>query len=281
MVTKEKFKLFRELQAIHHPNVVACYELMLSSEAFYTVMQRCMGPSLVDYVGKVHENQLLADDVRRLASQILAALGAVHRLGVMHRDVKPDNFRFLDMDAETLQLLDFGFAKQAPKTATQHSVTGTLLYVAPEVFDGLYSHKCDLWSAGVLLFELLVGRTPFNTCNVSILRCLHRDPVLMGSDGELFRGDCWEEVPVVATDLVRGLLMVDTAKRLSADEAMSHAWFGSETNWITYARRPSSRTLSSNCTVNFELKRSCYAWNNLAEASLSESNFESESEFLD
>lgn len=208
-----------------HPNIVKYHRFLQTAEALYTVMDRCLGPDLVDFV-RDQGQQLPIDRIRDLSSQILSAVAGVHKMGIMHRDIKPENFRFKDVDATVLQLLDFGFAKPAPSEPTAHTITGTLLYAAPEVFDGIYDRKCDLWSAGVVLFQLFAGHPPFQTHDVSILCSLHHDPLLAGN--ALFRGPQWRQAPRLAQVLIRGLLTANPSERLDAEEACEHSWFRAE-----------------------------------------------------
>ncbi|CAE8639846.1 unnamed protein product, partial [Polarella glacialis] len=129
---------------------------------------------------------------------------------------------FRDPSATFLQLLDFGSAKPSNDLAKAHSITGTLLYAAPEVFDGVYSRSCDLWSCGIVLFLLVGGQLPFQTSDIMMLRSMHRDPVLTGDC--LFRGERWRKAPERARTLVRGLLTFDASSRLTALAALEHRW---------------------------------------------------------
>mmetsp|Transcript_125491 Transcript_125491/g.360728 ORF Transcript_125491/g.360728 Transcript_125491/m.360728 type:complete len:375 (-) Transcript_125491:153-1277(-) len=227
---EEKRELLLTCLRIEHPNIATYYRFIQTDDALFTVMQRCCGPDLVDFVKEAPEEHLPIKTIRDLASQIFAAVAAVHSHGIMHRDVKPENFRFRDQDTRVLQLLDFGFAKPTRGSPAEHSVTGTLLYAAPEVFDGVYCQKCDTWSAGIVLFQLFVGDPPFQTSDVDILRALHRDPLLTGDS--LFRGLARRLVPHAARDLVQGLVNVDPVERLSAEQACQHSWLFLENDSI-------------------------------------------------
>eukprot|EP00747_Dinoflagellata_sp_TGD_P043947 gnl/TRDRNA2_/TRDRNA2_142981_c1_seq2.p1 gnl/TRDRNA2_/TRDRNA2_142981_c1~~gnl/TRDRNA2_/TRDRNA2_142981_c1_seq2.p1 ORF type:complete len:277 (+),score=32.50 gnl/TRDRNA2_/TRDRNA2_142981_c1_seq2:111-941(+) len=237
-------------------------------------MERCCGPDLLDYVEECG-GQLSVSTVRSLANQMLGALEAVHAMQIMHRDIKPENFRFHDVEADTLKLLDFGAAKPSNGTPSCHTITGTLLYAAPEVFDAMYCHSCDLWSIGVVLFLLFSGQMPFDTSDALILRSMFKDPVLTGSG--LFRGVRWTQVPSGAKSLVRGLLTVDPSQRLSARAALEHRWLSNGDQMTGLHRNETSSTDSlkslgvkseglkrSSNSLN-ELKRSYYVWN-LADA---------------
>lgn len=219
---EERRALFSLLLNLRHPGLVRFHTFAITDDTLYTVMERCCGPTLPDHPGLVSDGLLRPEVVQCLAGQILRAIGALHHIKLMHRDVKLDNFRFADEASTQLKLLDFGFCKATSGKPAQHTVTGTFLYAAPEVFDGAYCHMCDLWSIGVVLFHLLSGQLPFNTSDALILRSMHRDPVLMGNS--LFRGACWKAVPPEGRALVRSLLEVDPAVRYSAAEAVTHPW---------------------------------------------------------
>lgn len=186
----------------------------------YIVMSRCQGPDLMEHMEASGDLSMQA--VKEISRMMLLAIGAVHSKGLMHRDIKPENFRFKDSAATTLQLLDFGGAKVADETPKAHSITGTLLYAAPEVFKGFYNRSCDLWSCGIVIFLLVSGHLPFQTSDVTMLRSMHQDPVLMGEC--LFRGVRWLQAPNAARSLVRGLLCVKPSLRLTAAAACEHHW---------------------------------------------------------
>lgn len=221
-VDKEFLHCLKELR---HPSIVRHRRVLQTADTLYVVMDRCDGPELLDHV-KARGGFLACKEVRGLARQLLGALAAVHEAGLMHRDVKPQNLRFSCAAATTLQLLDFGSAKASGSEPAKQSVTGTFVYAAPEVFDGFYGSQCDLWSAGVVLFLLVSGHLPFDTADVKILRSMHNDPVLTGDS--LIRGEHWRKAPAGAKSLVRGLLAVDPAVRLTAAGAVQHSWLAGE-----------------------------------------------------
>jgi serine/threonine protein kinase len=148
---------------VRHPGSVAVVEIgQLRDGTPYIVMEHVRGRSL---------SCLIADEpieVARaiaLVRQILAVLAATHRDGVVHADVKSDNFIIEERDGvERVKLVDFGLARLAETRhgSTGYAVSGTPEYMAPEVILGQPPHaSADLYAVGVILYELLVGATPF------------------------------------------------------------------------------------------------------------------------
>lgn len=267
ILQEEKLELLKLFEQLSHSNIVRYHRFVQTSDTLYIVMEMSEGPGLLEYIEE--SGALLPLDtptgvsVRGIAKQMLGAIAAVHSLGMMHRDVKPDNFRFKDRTADRLQLLDFGAAKpHAGEAPTRHSVTGTLLFVAPEVFDGFYCRSCDLWSVGVVYFILVAGHAPFDTSDVAMLRSMHQDPVLTGDS--LLRGMRWKKAPQGAHALARGLLAVDPASRLSAAAGLQLPWFTQEEGGESLADAPGPHPLqrsSSRSASIAELRRSYFVWN--------------------
>lgn len=219
--------VLRLLWELKHPNIVRYHSFVQTQESLCIIMDRCEGPELPEHV-KAHHGMLPCHAVRSIVRQALAAIVAVHTAGLMHRDLKPQNFCFREEIATTLQLIDFGSAVLSGPGPASQSITGTLVYAAPEVFDGFYGSSCDLWSIGVIFFLLIAGHLPFDTPDLSMLQSMHRDPVLTGDS--LIRGERWQRAPPGAQSLARGLLTVDPGSRLTGATALKHDWFVENTN---------------------------------------------------
>ena len=92
--------------------------------------------------------------------KLIRAVNHCHATGVVHRDIKPENIMY-GRDGE-IKLIDFGLSKRVQDKFTWlNTVAGTPFYMAPEVLDGEYNSKCDIWSLGVLMYVLLCGYLPF------------------------------------------------------------------------------------------------------------------------
>lgn len=99
----------------------------------------------------------------------------LHSKHIAHRDIKPQNIMFVNQDLDWLKIIDFGvskyfFRKDNPsKEITLRTKTGTIYYVPPEIIQGPYDSKCDIWSAGVLLYMMLSGVPPFYDSNPNVV----------------------------------------------------------------------------------------------------------------
>jgi serine/threonine protein kinase len=149
---------------IAHPNVVSVLDDgALADGSLFLVQELLDGPSLADALrgGRLAVRRAIA-----IARQILVGLGEAHRLGIVHRDVKPDNVILIGpRGAETVKLLDFGIAsndRAAFKLTAAGIAFGTPEYISPEMAMGLaVDARADLYSVGVVLFEMVTGRLPF------------------------------------------------------------------------------------------------------------------------
>lgn len=154
-------RFMREAQAagrLTHPNIVMIYDVGREGEMTYIVMQYIEGRSLAKMIGG---ERLPIDYIVRLMTQVCQALDYAHQKGIVHRDIKPANI-LLDHSGNPF-LADFGVARMETSTVTQTgTVMGTPSYMSPEqVMGKKIDKRSDIFSLGVILFELLSGKRPF------------------------------------------------------------------------------------------------------------------------
>ncbi|HEX2294405.1 MAG TPA: protein kinase [Actinomycetota bacterium] len=148
-----------------HPGIVAIYDTGTdaseAAERHYIVMEHCAGGTLTDLLKA--QGAFEPARAAEIVAAICESLDFAHRAGVVHRDVKPDNVLF--SDDGTLKVTDFGIAKAAYASGditTTGSILGTVTYISPEQAEGNEPDaRSDVYSAGVVLYELLAGRPPF------------------------------------------------------------------------------------------------------------------------
>ena len=149
----------RAAARLSHANVVAVFDQGQDGDLHYLTMEYLPGRTLRQVL--VERGALTPKETYRVMEPVLDALAAAHRAGIVHRDVKPENV--ILTDDGRVKVADFGLARAATSSnATQGVLLGTVAYLAPElVVSGAADARSDVYSAGIMLFEMLTGRQPF------------------------------------------------------------------------------------------------------------------------
>ena len=150
----------RAAARLSNPGVVAVYDQGSLDGVAYLVMEYVEGPTLRDLIAA---GPLSVKEALGLVAQLLRPLGAAHRAGRVHRDIKPENV-LLPSDGSVAKVADFGLARAVTEVTqtTTGNVLGTVAYLAPELItSGDSTSRADVFSAGVVLYELLTGEQPF------------------------------------------------------------------------------------------------------------------------
>ena len=145
---------------LNHPNIVSVYDVSTSGDAEYIVMELIDGISLKQYMEK--KGVLNWKETLHFATQIAKALEHAHSRGLVHRDIKPHNVMVLKNGS--VRVTDFGIARVMSNSNTLTKETlGSVHYISPEqAKGGLVDHRSDLYSLGVVMYEMITGRTPFD-----------------------------------------------------------------------------------------------------------------------
>jgi Tol biopolymer transport system component len=150
----------RAASALDHPNICTVYGIEETPEGqSFLVMSFCEGETLKQ---RIRRGPLKVSEAIEYAAQIAGALARAHARGIIHRDIKPSNV-ILTPDGQT-KLLDFGIARLTgePRITETGFTLGTVVYMSPEQVRGeTVDHRTDIWSLGVMLYEMLTGRPPF------------------------------------------------------------------------------------------------------------------------
>lgn len=232
------------LSSLDHPNIVKYYGTFENSQYLHIEMEYLKGDNLYKIISLKNYNELDEKEMALIIRQLLKALLFIHNKNIVHRDIKPENVVFGKKDDySTLKLIDFGLA-----TTTRNKKKlscGTPYYMAPEIVEGRFYPKTDIWSVGVIIYFMITGKFPFNaTKNEDIFEIIMKKPF---NPIELERTDCSDE----AKDLVKRILVKDPEKRLSTEECLAHPWIKrfAEANCRNYVTINTIKTLK-----NFETK---------------------------
>lgn len=205
---RQEIEILRKLK---HENIIQMLDSFESPQEFCVVTEFAQG-ELFEILED--DKCLPEEEVQRITKQLVRALHYLHSNRIIHRDMKPQNI--LICAGGVVKLCDFGFARaMSTNTVVLRSIKGTPLYMAPElVREQPYNHTVDLWSLGVILYELFVGQPPFYTNSVyALIRHIIKDPVKYPDNmSSNFRS------------FLRGLLNKDPHNRLTWPHLLHHSF---------------------------------------------------------
>ena len=208
------------LSKLSHPNIMQVYEIFEDNINLYIVTEYCKGGELFDIISK--KGSFSEKEAAEIMQQILSAVCYAHQNGIVHRDLKPENILMDNKNKKSdlsLKIIDWGSAALFDKQERLHTTDGTSYYIAPEVLQGDYDQKCDIWSCGVILYILLCGYAPFyGDTDEEIYQ-----QVLKGEYD--FPKEEWDHVSKEAKNLVKKMIEKNPEKRVSALEALQDVWF--------------------------------------------------------
>jgi calcium-dependent protein kinase len=216
------------LRTLDHPNILRCLEMYEDRLKYYLITELCEGGELFNRIVQLrHFSEMQAAEVM---SQLLSTIAYCHSKNVIHRDIKPENLLLEDRSsALNIKVADFGSSTIMDATKKMSGCFGSAYYLAPEVLNGSYNEKCDVWSCGVILYIMLTGRPPYSGRTESeIIRQVRNSPLkIVPEQLQLLSSD--------AIDILQKLLTIDVSVRISAAEALQHPWI---TNYKRYKDAP-------------------------------------------
>jgi len=236
------------LRAIQHPFIVFAYHGFQDERNVYMVLDYVAGGMLISHLRK--EGKFAPDNTRFYAAQIVMALQYLHSMGIVYRDLRPENL-ILDTTGY-LKMVDFGYAKTLKTDSLTWTLVGTPEYLAPEIIQSKGHNKAvDWWALGILVYEMLAGYPPYYDENP------------FGIYQKILSGKL--EFPrhfdTHSRDLIRRLLTADRLKRIGslkngAEDIKKHKWYRG-LNWAAlYNKQMESyidpKTCGHDDTSNFD-----------------------------
>lgn len=211
-----EIQLRREIEIqseLDHPNILRLYGFFYDNTRIYLILEFASGGELYKKL-KACGGTFDESRAARYTYSLASAVRHCHSKGVIHRDIKPENLLLDEQD--NLKIADFGWSVHAVRNNRRGTVCGTLDFLAPEMCEGeRYDASIDVWSIGILLFEMLFGRPPFEEQTE-----FHTKERIKLVDLVFPLGDVSEE----AKHLIRSLLRRNPKKRLPLAKVLSHPW---------------------------------------------------------
>jgi serine/threonine-protein kinase ULK/ATG1 len=211
---KQMEQEIKTMKGVSSPNVIQLADVLMTKHNVYLVMEYCSGGDLDQYL-QAHrpvEESLC----KRWIKQLVSAFLTLQEHRILHRDLKLGNLLLSNSDAQIadVKLADFGFAKILNEGSVAQTQLGTPMFMAPEIFnEENYSYKVDVWSLGVISYELLTGEPAFKVKTIAELRQRQKEPVQFPES---------TRVSPEAKDLVSQMLTYDPQARPSFEQLQTH-----------------------------------------------------------
>uniref|UniRef100_A0A674EAQ7 Myosin light chain kinase, smooth muscle n=1 Tax=Salmo trutta TaxID=8032 RepID=A0A674EAQ7_SALTR len=223
---KEKDNVRQEIaimNSLHHPKLVQCIDAFEGKSDIVMVLEMISGGELFERI--IDEDfELTEREVIKYMLQIVDGVHYIHKQGIVHLDLKPENIMCVNKTGSTIKLIDFGLARRLESSGTLKVLFGTPEFVAPEVINyEAISYPTDMWSIGVICYILVSGLSPFMGDNdnetLSNVTSATWD----------FEDDAFDEISDHAKDFITNLLKKDMRARLTCDQCYEHPWLKQDT----------------------------------------------------
>lgn len=229
-------------------NVAHLYDVFEDELSVDLVMELCTGGELYH---RIHHCQCTEHQAQHVIRSVLRAVAQAHSRRVVLRDVKPDNFLFLNMNEDSpLKMVDFGLAEYCRPGQRLSTMTGTPIYMAPEVLRQHYSQGVDVWSSGVLAYQLITQHSPWEIAreggaqeavpsspwDSGLFLAIQHQPID-------FSSDVWSRWSPGAQEVVAAMLERDQMRRPTAQQLLSHPWLVEQDAGLAMGVDPMGRTL--------------------------------------
>ena len=207
------------LKSISHRNICQLYESISTDHNFYLIMEYIDGGDLGDFISK---NIKLSENLAcHFFRQLISAIEYLNDMGITHRDLKPENI-LLDSSHNNIKVIDFGLSNYCANRELFKTACGSPCFASPEMLSGnsYLGVKTDLWSAGIVLYIMLVGNLPFDDQELNTLyQHIKIGTFYIPSN-----------LSLESIDFLKKILQVNPDKRITIEEIKKHSWFNNENN---------------------------------------------------
>ncbi|XP_046556056.1 obscurin-like [Haliotis rubra] len=207
---------------VDHKNILSLHDAYETPKKLIMVNELLKGGSLLDRI--IKSGSLSENGAAFYIRKLLGGLKELHKLNIVHMDIKPTNLMFPSPDSDELRLIDFGFAKKLIHTKDVLFNFGTPEHASPEQIDHEpVTLPSDMWSVGVLTYILLSGVSPFHDNTI-------RDSLIKTVDCDWEFDTAFSKISADAKDFISKLLVLDPTQRLTVDECLEHSWLKNTTD---------------------------------------------------
>jgi serine/threonine-protein kinase ULK/ATG1 len=216
-ILQEELNIMELIKYDPHPNIVRCYDVIMGDTESYIVMEYCDSGDLRGILKKPIKEKYAQFYFCQLAN----GLKYLDKHSIIHRDIKPKNI-LLTNSRRVLKIADFGFAKKVINQSLHETFCGSPLYMAPEIMNNnLYNNQIDLWSVGLILYEMLYGFHPFGTCKTipELRSTVGKNAIEIPPPGT--KND---NVSENCIQLLKKLLQKQATQRINWDEFFNNPW---------------------------------------------------------
>ncbi|XP_027880032.1 myosin light chain kinase, smooth muscle isoform X1 [Xiphophorus couchianus] len=212
------------MNSLHHPKLVQCVDAFEGKSDIVMVLEMISGGELFERI--IDEDfELTEREVIKYMLQIIDGVNFIHKQGIVHLDLKPENIMCVNKTGSKIKLIDFGLARRLANAGTLKVLFGTPEFVAPEVINyEAISYPTDMWSIGVICYILLSGLSPFMGDNDN------ETLANVTSATWDFEDEAFDEISENAKDFITNLLKKDMKARLSCPQCFEHPWLKQDTN---------------------------------------------------
>jgi serine/threonine protein kinase len=212
--TSIKDKLLDEakiLKKLNHINIIKLYDIYEDIGDIYIIMEFCDNTML-----NLMDNNIDELKIKYYIKQIVDGLFYLQKCNIVHRDIKPANILLKN---DLIKIADFGFAKMLnDNTSMMDTICGSPLYMAPEIlFKTKYTSKSDLWSLGVIIYQMVYKKHPYNNSKsiIELIKKMEGDTIFFDKNN----------VSIQCIELLKELLNLSPSNRMSLNELRNHEWF--------------------------------------------------------
>lgn len=228
---KELLNEVQILSSLDHPNIIKLVETYQDQYYLHIVTELCTGKDVFTHC--VEKGSSLTEyDICSIIFKIVSAIQYLHENKIVHRDIKADNIMFESTEPDAqIKIIDFGLSKKYSAKQKMKIKRGTPYYVSPEVLNGAYDEKCDIWAIGVLSYLLLTGQLPFYIQSNKKTNDDKKNEEMLyemiKTSQPSFSNRIWKHYSKKALNFVNSCLIKDPNARPSAKDLVEHSWFKS------------------------------------------------------